>query len=57
MLLIYAGTVLGANWVNIRTALEPFDLAIAIGVVLLVVLFIWWRLGMPGRPSRTPSVD
>jgi membrane protein DedA with SNARE-associated domain len=57
MLLIYAGTVLGANWVQIRAALEPFDLAIAIGVVLLVVLFIWWRLGMPGRPSRTPSVD
>jgi len=20
--------------------------------VLLVALFIWWRLGMPGRPQR-----
>ena len=33
MLLVYAGTVLGANWVQIRHALQPFDLAIAVGVV------------------------
>jgi membrane protein DedA with SNARE-associated domain len=52
MLLVFAGTVLGANWVDIRHALQPFDLAIAIAVVLAVVLFIWWRLGMPGRPGR-----
>jgi membrane protein DedA with SNARE-associated domain len=52
MLLVYAGVVLGANWVQIRHALQPFDLAIAIAVVLAVVLFIWWRLGMPGRPGR-----
>ena len=49
MLLVYAGTVLGANWEQIRHALQPFDLAIALGVVALVVLFVWWRLGMPGR--------
>ena len=52
MLLVYAGTVLGANWVEIRHALQPFDLAIAIAVVLAVVIFIWWRLGMPGRRGR-----
>jgi membrane protein DedA with SNARE-associated domain len=51
-LLVYAGTVLGANWVDIRHALQPFDLLIAIGVVGLVGLFVWWRLGMPGRPGR-----
>jgi len=44
--------VLGANWVQIREALQPFDLAIAVGVVLAVVLFIWWRIGMPGRPGK-----
>lgn len=49
MLLVYAGTVLGANWVDIRHALQPFDLAIAVAVVLAVALFVWWRLGMPGR--------
>ena len=55
VLLVYAGTILGAHWVDIRHALQPFDLAIAVGVVLLVVGFIWWRLGMPGRPKRTTS--
>jgi membrane protein DedA with SNARE-associated domain len=52
MLLVYAGTVLGANWVDIRHALQPFDLAIAVAVVAAIVLFVWWRLGMPGRPGR-----
>jgi len=51
-LLVFAGEQLGARWVDIRHALQPFDLAIAIGVVVLVALFVWWRLGMPGRPNR-----
>jgi membrane protein DedA with SNARE-associated domain len=55
MLLIYAGTVLGANWENIRHALQPFDLAIAIGVIGAAVGFVWWRLGMPGRRRGTIS--
>jgi membrane protein DedA with SNARE-associated domain len=53
MLLVYAGTVLGSKWVDIRHALQPFDLLIAVGVVAFVVIFIWWRLGMPGRPRRS----
>jgi membrane protein DedA with SNARE-associated domain len=52
ILLVFAGQQLGANWVDIRHALQPFDLAIAFGVLALVVLFVWWRLGMPGRPNR-----
>ncbi len=47
--LVWAGTQLGARWTEIRHALAPFDLAIVIGVLGLVVLFVWWRLGMPGR--------
>jgi membrane protein DedA with SNARE-associated domain len=47
-LLVYAGTVLGRNWVQIRETLQPFDLLIAIAVVALVVLFVWLRLGRPG---------
>ena len=48
ILLVSAGVQLGANWVDIRHALQPYDLAIAVVVVLLFALFIWWRLGMPG---------
>jgi membrane protein DedA with SNARE-associated domain len=51
-LLVYAGTVLGANWVQIRQTLQPFDLVIAVVVIIAVVMFVWWRLGMPGRPGR-----
>jgi len=53
ILLVFAGQQLGENWVDIRHALQPFDLAIALGVVALVALFVWWRLGMPGRPRRS----
>jgi membrane protein DedA with SNARE-associated domain len=55
ILLVFAGQQLGANWVDIRHALQPFDLAIAGAVIFLVVLFIWWRLGMPGRRRRRPE--
>ncbi len=50
--LVFAGRQLGANWVDIRHALQPFDLAIAVVAVALVALFVWWRLGRPGRPKR-----
>ena len=53
--LVYAGTVLGANWVDIRHTLQPFDTLILVVVVIAVVLFVWWRLGMPGRPGRKPA--
>jgi membrane protein DedA with SNARE-associated domain len=52
ILLVYAGTVLGSRWADIRHALQPFDLLIAVLVVAAVVLFVWWRLGMPGRRRR-----
>ena len=55
ILLVFAGQQLGANWVDIRHALQPFDLAIAASVIVGVLLFIWWRLGMPGR--RRSSAD
>src|SRR6476660_763208 len=55
MVLAYAGTVLGAHWTDIRHALQPFDLAIAIAFVLLVAALVWLRLGAPGRPRRTTS--
>ena len=58
VLLVWAGTVLGSHWVDIRHALQPFDLLIAVGVVALVVLFVWWRLGKRGwRRGGTGSSD
>ena len=54
ILLVAAGVQLGANWVQIRATLQPYDLAIAVLAVLLVVAFIWWRLGRPGW-RRSPS--
>ncbi len=49
--LVWAGVQLGARWEDIRHALAPFDLLMVVGVIVLVVLFVWWRLGMP-RPRR-----
>ena len=61
MLLVWAGVQLGDNWEQIRTALQPFDLLIAVAVVLVVVLFVWWRLQMPGlsrvRGRRAPQPE
>jgi membrane protein DedA with SNARE-associated domain len=54
-LLVYAGTVLGEHWVDIRHTLQPFDTLIAVIVVVGVVAFVWWRLGMPGRPGRAKT--
>jgi membrane protein DedA with SNARE-associated domain len=56
--LVWAGVQLGNNWEEIRRLLQPFDLLIAVGVVGLVVAFVWLRLGrpLPGR-RRTPDPD
>jgi membrane protein DedA with SNARE-associated domain len=56
ILLVWAGVQLGDNWVEIRAMLQPFDLAIAVGVVVLFAAFLWLRLGrpIPGR-RRTPD--
>jgi membrane protein DedA with SNARE-associated domain len=53
--LVYAGMILGANWVEIREALKPFDLLIAVGVGLVFIGLLWWRLGMPGRPKKAST--
>lgn len=49
IVLVYAGTLLGSRWQDIRHSLAPFDGVIAVAAVVLVLLFVWWRLGMPGR--------
>ncbi len=55
--LVYAGTVLGSHWIDIRHALQPLDLVIVVVAVVAVAVFVWWRLGMPGRrgSGRSPG--
>jgi membrane protein DedA with SNARE-associated domain len=57
ILLVQLGVVFGERWTEIRHLLEPFDLLIAVLVIATVALFIWWRLGMPGRPGRRRETD
>ncbi len=54
--LVWAGVQLGANWTEIRALLQPFDLAIAVGVVVLAVVLLWLRLGRP-IPGRRQAAD
>jgi membrane protein DedA with SNARE-associated domain len=55
--LVWAGQQLGANWVQIREMLKPFDIFIAIAVVVGFLALLWWRLGMPGRPKKAAQID
>ena len=49
--LVWAGVQLGQNWEEIRRALQPFDLLIAVAVVVGLAALLWLRLGrpVPGR--------
>jgi membrane protein DedA with SNARE-associated domain len=53
VLLVWVGQGLGSRWTQIRDQLKPFDTLILVLVVLAAVLFVWWRLGMPGRRRRS----
>ncbi len=53
--LVWAGVQLGTNWQRLREALAPFDLVIAIAVVVLVVVLVWLRLGRPLPGARRGS--
>ncbi len=44
MLLVWGGTVLGANWVAIRQALAGLDYLVIAAIVALVALFLWRHL-------------
>jgi membrane protein DedA with SNARE-associated domain len=49
--LVYAGMVLGSNWIEIRENLKPFDNLILVLCILAVLLFVWSRIGRPGWPK------
>ncbi len=44
MLLVWAGTVLGDNWLELKTQLRGLDYLVALGLAALVAVFIWRHL-------------
>lgn len=59
LILTYVGYVLGENWEQVKTTLEPFDYAIA---GILVVGFAWfvvahWRRARSQRPAAATKDD
>ncbi len=59
MALVWIGEQLGANWVDIRHRLQPFDTLMLVLVIGAFVAFLWWRLGTPGlrRRGEPASID
>jgi membrane protein DedA with SNARE-associated domain len=57
ILLVFAGQTLGAHWTDLRHALQPFDTAIVLAAVVVVALFIAWRLGWLARVGRAGRTD
>ena len=55
--LVWAGVQLGSNWATIREILKPFDLLILVGCIGFAGILLWWRLGMPGKPSKVTPAD
>jgi membrane protein DedA with SNARE-associated domain len=54
--LVYAGTVLGEHWLEIRDAMRPFDTLILAACVAAVVVFVVWQLRHPG-PGRNSAAS
>lgn len=48
MLLIWAGVVLGENWVQVKDLLRPLDYVVYAGIAVLAGVFLWRQL-RPGR--------
>ena len=44
MLLVWAGMVLGDNWLELKTQLRGLDYLVALGLAALVAVFIWRHL-------------
>jgi membrane protein DedA with SNARE-associated domain len=51
-LLVVAGYGLGENWETIGTWLKRYEYVVLGGLVIGVVVFVWWQLGHPGWRRR-----
>jgi membrane protein DedA with SNARE-associated domain len=54
--LVWSGVQLGENWEEIRGILQPFDMLIAVAVVVGAAILLWLRLGRP-LPGRKRASD
>jgi membrane protein DedA with SNARE-associated domain len=52
LLLVFAGVQLGSNWESIGPVLKQFEYAIIAALVVIVVLWLWFRVI---RPRRRPA--
>ncbi|MSU75408.1 MAG: DedA family protein [Candidatus Magasanikbacteria bacterium] len=52
-LFAWLGIKMGANWEQIRATLHNFDLAIAIGILVLIALYVWRHIRNRKRHSST----
>jgi len=50
------GRALGAHWKDISNATRPFEVPIVIGVIVLLVLYLFWRHLWSGRHAE-PVVE
>ncbi len=53
--LVWAGVQLGERWTEIRRALQPFDLVIAVVAIVGLAALLWLRLGRP-LPGRRRNI-
>jgi membrane protein DedA with SNARE-associated domain len=54
--LVYVGVQLGSNWEQIGAVLKQFEYAIVGVLVLIVLVFIWFRFVRPRRrPGASPA--
>ena len=42
--LAWGGYILGSNYENIREASKPFDIPIILGILAIIIIFIWVRV-------------
>lgn len=51
------GRTLGDHWNRISNATRPFEAPIVIGVIVLLVLYLFWRHFRPGRHAAGSAVE
>ena len=54
-LLVFAGMQLGANWEEVGAVIKRFEYVILAGLVVVGLLWIWFRIIKPRRGARASA--